>query len=491
MKSKSIKKKYDFDIHNISDQESLALFTGRAKIKISETEIGVANIRKGCGVVNVINGPTKNSNVEKTIANYRIKNGMLNGTSTISNAKYKPGRFPVWEKYFLKYKNNQQISPKIEIGTDGYRTIEHYNKDNENLISIIDEDDRCNKIAKHNYIDKDGTLSFNKKDRKYVSDDDKLYVVIYTTDDENMPINMQGLTCKKNLIFTDIGHSKPSLGKEKCNKNQSFTKGNTNIRKHIKIYLDSHGDDDRVLSYTLQQKHFNYSTAKTKSYYISSGACNGGFYDKKGNNIFDIVKEQIKEKDCIGFVSLLKSNSILLPNYSQVYNHDKGKYYYGVKRESSVPIGKTQAYIGGKFNKNDYVDYYVIMNIKNKDESISQKIFQIPAELCYWRERLIDNNQFIKAFQALQNGQKYNFRARVYSGLSINRTKTKTITLTTNKRKIKECRIVDMGFKNQEGNSIYKIQPMLSEEQIKKYTNKLKARIHKYNKKKIKKTKNQ
>ena len=79
----------------MSDQDQLASFTGRATIKISETKIGVANIRKGCCVVNVINGPKKDSNVEKTIANYRIKNGMLNGTSTILTAKYKPGRFPV------------------------------------------------------------------------------------------------------------------------------------------------------------------------------------------------------------------------------------------------------------------------------------------------------------------------------------------------------------------------------------------------------------
>ena len=180
--------------------------------------------------------------------------------------------------------------------------------------------------------------------------------------------------------------------------------------EHIKISYEDHGTDCRVLKQTINKELFtNILNTDTKSFYISSNACHGGFYDENKTTLFDIVKEQIKDKDCIGFVSLVKQE---YSNTTQSTINDKGET--GTKR---MPINKQGVNVEDVYyNKDKYFEYYCIINEKNKETGlIEQNIYKIPSQLCYWREDLIEQkdktygNKFIAALEALKRGQAYNF----------------------------------------------------------------------------------
>ena len=233
------------------------------------------------------------------------------------------------------------------------------------------------------------------------------------------------------------------------NQQNEFINNKKNIipNEHIKINYNDHGDNDRSLQENINKELFtNIINKDTKSFYISSNACYGGFYDKKGTNLFDIVKEQIKDTQCIGFVSIKKKE------YSNtIKNTINNAGETGVKR---IPNNQKGVNIDDVYeNKDDYFEYYCILNEKNQDRGqMEQNIYKIPSQLCYWREDLIEQedktygNKFIAALTALKHGKPYSFTTYVdENGKQIKkeitidwRIKDKNREKTANKVKIEE-----------------------------------------------------
>ena len=152
------------------------------------------------------------------------------------------------------------------------------------------------------------------------------------------------------------------------NQQNEFIKNKKNIKKqsHIKISYIDHGGKNRKLKQTINKQLFtNIVNEDTKSFYISSNACHGGFYDKSNitlfdsygeiydesnTTLFDIVKEQIKDKDCIGFVSLMKKEYV---NVIENTLNNAGET--GVKR---IPANQQDVNIDDVYeNKDDYFEY--------------------------------------------------------------------------------------------------------------------------------------
>ena len=185
--------------------------------------------------------------------------------------------------------------------------------------------------------------------------------------------------------------------------------------EHIKISYEDHGDGRRKLEQTINKDLFtNIVNTDTKSFYISSNACRGGFYDKNKTTLFDIVKEQIKDKDCIGFVSLMKQE------YSNtIQNTINDKRETVVKR---MPVNEQGVNVEDVYyNKDKYFEYYCIINEKNKETGKKeQNIYKIPSQLCYWREDLIDKknekygNKFMEAFNVLKEKTEKNDKIHDY-----------------------------------------------------------------------------
>ncbi|GEM_PF-5876592 len=74
------------------------------------------------------------------------------------------------------------------------------------------------------------------------------------------------------------------------------------------------------------------------------------------------------------------------------------------------------------FNKDDYFDYYCILNEQHEGRTV-QKICKIPQQLCYWREALIDDkktrdgkypNKFMEALDDLKSGKSYKFTTKAF-----------------------------------------------------------------------------
>ena len=95
-----------------------------------------------------------------------------------------------------------------------------------------------------------------------------------------------------------------------------------------------------------------------------------------------IVKNIMKAgaDECVGFVSLAKAKN------SNVYDPTTNKN--GKKGIKRIPLNKsteTKNLSSSNYDKNDDFEYYCIIQ-----EDKEQKIYQIPCQLCYWREHLID-----------------------------------------------------------------------------------------------------
>ena len=192
---------------------------------------------------------------------------------------------------------------------------------------------------------------------------------------------------------------------------KDYERGNREVSEHTKISYINHGyQHDRHTQEAIDENSLNYCKKDTKSFYISSMSCHGGFYDEKGNNLFDIVKKQIKKgkQNCIGFVSLTKQQ---WPN--SLNNVVSENLETGIRRHPDS-FNQFEKIFGENYDKNEMVEYYCIKNeLDPKTNEIKQKIYQIPAELCYWREDLIDNNLFDKAFEVLKNGKEFTFKTEV------------------------------------------------------------------------------
>ena len=216
------------------------------------------------------------------------------------------------------------------------------------------------------------------------------------------------------------------------------------LNEHIKISYDDHGGKDGSLQANINKDLFtNIVNEDTKSFYISSNACCGGFYDENKTTLFDIVKEQIKDKDCIGFVSLVKQE---YSNTIKSTINDKGET--GAKR---IPNNQKGVNVEDVYkNKDEYFEYYCIINEKNKETGlIEQNIYQVPYQLCYWREDLIEqkdetySNKFIAALTALKEGKPYSFTTDVdENGKQMQ--KEITISLNKNIEKIKPVEIKEV-----------------------------------------------
>ena len=171
---------------------------------------------------------------------------------------------------------------------------------------------------------------------------------------------------------------------------------------HLKVIYSDHGNARRALTGALSENDFP-GAKNRKSYYISDFACRGGFYDESDSNInlINVLKNKINNTDTIGFFSHAKVDYNVACKQSIDRNGNRGT--------RRLPNNKNGVFVtGDKYNKEDYFDYFCILNEKENNETL-QRIYKIPQQLCYWREALIDSGEFMTAFKALQNGETYQF----------------------------------------------------------------------------------
>ena len=204
---------------------------------------------------------------------------------------------------------------------------------------------------------------------------------------------------KKNKSYIDI------------TKNEKVPQENTNKKDHLKIIYSDHGiQGSRKLNKQIRDLP---NANGRKSYYISDSACLGAFVDPDDNNLIDKIKDKISnEKDCIGF-----------------FSHVRYEYGVGIKNtiDKNNQIGlkrmisrKGGVYVNDEYfneHKDEYFRYYCIINEGNE-----QNIYQIPHELCYWRETLIDGedtsdknkypNKFMEALDNLKQGKSFTFTTK-------------------------------------------------------------------------------
>ena len=161
-------------------------------------------------------------------------------------------------------------------------------------------------------------------------------------------------------------------------------------------------------------------------------------------------------EDCIGFVSLVKpSYNISMKQTTKDYNNDdnnKDNTQYGIKRNASNESNESSITENSekpiksynnecvekprKYYKDEDFEYYCILNEKGK-----KNIYKIPADLCYWREDLIDKGIFQEAFEALKSGKNYSFTTDVRDNGKVIKNKEITISLNKNIEKIKPVEI--------------------------------------------------
>ena len=382
-----------------------------------------------------------------------FENGMCNGKGCLHNS------FGVYEGLF---KNNlfikgkyKSLDGKIEKDIDFTKFIGDINATGHSF----DTRQKAKKI--HN----------NKTEQLIFCDfNNRTIIVDYIKNKllDNNGNGIKNIAQRENIQYKNLSSSFHS---------KNCSKGNKNASKHIKIAYISHGDYDRVIQDTIKEKNLNYIKKNTESFYIQSMSCHGGFYDEKGNNLFDIVKKQIKKskENCIGFLSLVDScfTSSIGKNIDQNLNVSLKKVFFPLNDNIVNLYNK----IDNRFyNKNDFVDYYCVLN---DIESNTQKIYQIPAELCYWREYLIDNKLFDKAFEALKNGKEFIIYPDVIlnDGASTIKKNYKIVL----KGKIKEVEVVKTGKKGKTKNGIIYDRYDIKEVKNKNSDLSLNNEKHKYN----------
>ena len=224
---------------------------------------------------------------------------------------------------------------------------------------------------------------------------------------------------KKNKTYIDI------------TKGEKVPQENINKKDHLKIIYSDHGATEGA--FELKQPICALPNANgRKSYYISSASCHGSFVDPDDNNLIDKIKDKISnEEDCIGFFSHAGYGyGVCIENTIDKNNQ------IGLNR---VPCCKKGLCVNDKhFNehKDEYIQYFVILNEGNE-----QNIYQIPHELCYWREVLIDDtktsnpreysNKFMEAVDCLKHGKSFTFKTKAQvevDGKLVEKDKTITIS---------------------------------------------------------------
>ena len=259
--------------------------------------------------------------------------------------------------------------------------------------------------------------------------------------------------------------------------------GDINDQKetHLKIFYSTHGGKDRSLNNTINKILLTYENVKIKSIYLSACSCHGAYYDMFNNNLFDDITKQImgNNEDCIGFVSLVKpSYNISMKQTTKDYNNEdnnKDNTQYGIKRNASNESNESSITENSekpiksyndecfekprKYYKDEDFEYYCILNEKGK-----KNIYKIPADLCYWREDLIDKGIFQEAFEALKNGKDYSFTTDVRDNGKVIKNKKITISLNKNIERIKPVEIKPIESESYIGFQQYEIREVINDE---------------------------
>ena len=194
-------------------------------------------------------------------------------------------------KHMISFKKTKQIEKPIKV----YTTY------------TIEENCDAKEVLNNFAISGDLVNEKNKPVRKIHNNKTEQHIYVDLTDvmfkdslgkirDNYHPI--MNITTKENIQY----YNSYFKGKK------DYSRGDKNISEHTKISYMDHGNNDRRTREAIDENSLDYCKENTKSFYISSTSCYGGFYDEKGNNLFDIVKKQIKKgkQNCIGFVSLTK-----------------------------------------------------------------------------------------------------------------------------------------------------------------------------------------
>ena len=231
---------------------------------------------------------------------------------------------------------------------------------------------------------------------------------------------------------------------------------------HLKIFYSDRGCSSGRLEHIIQQISLIHKDVKIKSIYLSACSSNRSYYDVSGKNLFDDITKQImgNNENCIGFVSLVKpSYTTSMKQTRKDYNND-GNIQYGIKRNASNESSITEDNEKPrKYYKDEDFEYYCILNENGK-----KNIYKIPADLCYWREDLIDKGIFQEAFEALKNGKDYSFTTDVRENGKLIKNKKITISLNKNIERIKPVEIRQIKPESYNDFPQYEIREVINDE---------------------------
>ena len=359
--------------------------------------------------------PSKSTNFTKVVDQYnnvyigQIKNGKKNGYGILEvpNLGTYYGNFheDKYEGYgTMKYNNGWEHVGKFKnCQANGYGIAYH-----------SDGREYSGNFCNHQ-LEGDGYFICSSKDRfrcnwqQYKVVDYKKIKKINNDNTEEIALHYVKDCAEKDRNSFETAKRKTNKNFINLNNNEHYTQIKPSI-KHIKIRYYEHGEWQRNLIKDIATKQNFPDVTDQKSYYISSMACHGGFYganDKQ--SFFNIIKDKIRnEKDCIGFFSHAKQAYKVLYRETIDKNGNFGARRVPVNNDGNTIIHANDE----KFNKDDYFDYYCILNEKNESGKTEQHIYKIPSQLCYWREDLIDNGQFMEAFKALKEHGTYSFKTK-------------------------------------------------------------------------------
>jgi len=243
----------------------------------------------------------------------------------------------------------------------------------------------------------------------------------------------------RKVKYFDVNKDKKKIKKETYEQKKD---------KHVKIIIVKHGYFnespwvfDRSICFgedidndTVKYLNSFKENKDIKSFYISSHACKGALSNLNGYSVKDIIEDVVKNtNNCIGFVSFAvseygissqnvinKNSKIGLKRFITNKPNDKSGYLYH------------QQYVD--LNKDHFFKYYCCLKHDNKI-----KFLQIPHDLCYWREYLIDNGLFKDALDTVIKDEPYTFK---YKYVEEGEQKEKEITIS-NFKEIKLSDIAD------------------------------------------------
>ena len=359
--------------------------------------------------------PIKSTNFTKVVDQYnnvyigQIKNGKKNGYGTLKVPNY-----CTYHGYFNDDKYEGHGAIEYNDGWEHVGKFKNGKAEGYGIVYHSDGREYSGNFCNHQ-LEGDGYFICSSKDRfrcnwqQYKVVDYKKIKKINNDNTEEIALHYVKDYAEKDRSTFETAKRKTNKNFINLNNNERYTQIKPSI-KHIKIRYHEHGDWQRNLIKDIATKQNFPDATDKKSYYISSMACHGGFYganDKQ--SFFNIIKDKISnEKDCIGFFSHAKQAYKVLYRKTIDKNGNFGARRVPVNNDSNTIIHANDE----KFNKDDYFDYYCILNEKNESDKTEQHIYKIPSQLCYWREDLIDNGQFMEAFKALKEHGTYSFKTK-------------------------------------------------------------------------------